>query len=66
MFFFKVRYINRILFLKGEKMKELIKLFLAFARIGGLTFGGGYAMLPMLQREAVEKNGWVSEEELMD
>ena len=47
-------------------MKELVKLFLAFARIGGLTFGGGYAMLPMLQREAVEKNGWVSEEELMD
>ena len=47
-------------------MKVLIELFLAFARIGGLTFGGGYAMLPMLQREAVEKNGWVSEEELMD
>lgn len=47
-------------------MKELIKLFLAFARIGGLTFGGGYAMLPMLQREAVEKQGWVTEEELMD
>ncbi len=47
-------------------MKELFKLFLAFARIGGLTFGGGYAMLPMLQREAVEKLGWVTEEELMD
>ena len=47
-------------------MKELVELFLAFARIGGLTFGGGYAMLPMLQREAVEKQGWVTEEELMD
>ncbi|MBE6900304.1 MAG: chromate transporter [Ruminococcaceae bacterium] len=47
-------------------MKELFELFLAFARIGGLTFGGGYAMLPMLQREAVEKKGWVTEEELMD
>ncbi|MBQ2898907.1 MAG: chromate transporter [Oscillospiraceae bacterium] len=47
-------------------MKELIGLFLAFARIGGLTFGGGYAMLPMLQREVVEKNGWATEEELMD
>ena len=35
-------------------MKELVELFLAFARIGGLTFGGGYAMLPMLQREVVE------------
>ena len=47
-------------------MKELFELFLAFARIGGLTFGGGYALLPMLQREAVEKQGWVTEEELMD
>ncbi len=47
-------------------MKELWKLFLTFARIGGLTFGGGYAMLPMLQKEVVEKNGWATEEELMD
>ena len=41
-------------------MKELIELFLAFARIGGLTFGGGYAMLPMLQREVVENKKWAS------
>lgn len=47
-------------------MKELFELFLAFARIGGLTFGGGYAMLPMLQREVVENKGWATEEELMD
>ena len=47
-------------------MKKLIELFLAFARIGGLTFGGGYAMLPMLQREVVEKKSWTTEEELMD
>ena len=47
-------------------MKELWKMFWAFARIGGLTFGGGYAMLPMLQKEVVEKNGWATEEELMD
>ena len=47
-------------------MKKLIELFLAFARIGGLTFGGGYAMLPMLHREVVEKKGWATEEELMD
>ena len=48
------------------EMKELIKLFLAFAKIGAVTFGGGYAMLPMLQRDIVEKHGWVTEEELMD
>ncbi len=41
-------------------------LFLTFARIGGLTFGGGYAMLPMLQREVVDNRGWASEEELTD
>ncbi len=47
-------------------MKELWDMFLTFARIGGLTFGGGYAMLPMLQREVVEKHGWATEEELAD
>lgn len=47
-------------------MRELLDLFWTFARIGGLTFGGGYAMLPILQREMVEKRQWVSDEELMD
>jgi chromate transporter len=47
-------------------MKELWTMFLTFARIGGLTFGGGYAMLPMLQREVVEKYHWATEEELAD
>ena len=47
-------------------MNKYSDLFLTFARIGGLTFGGGYAMLPMLQREVVEKRGWATEEELMN
>ncbi len=47
-------------------MKELIRLFLVFAKIGATTFGGGYAMLPILQREVVEKYHWATEEELMD
>lgn len=47
-------------------MKEIISLFFAFARIGAFTFGGGYAMLPMLQKEVVERYGWASEDELMD
>ena len=47
-------------------MKELINLFLAFVKVGGLTFGGGYAMLPILQREIVEKNNWATDKELMD
>ena len=47
-------------------MNTYLDMFLTFARIGGLTFGGGYAMLPMLQREVVENKGWATEEELMD
>lgn len=47
-------------------MKILIELFIAFAKIGAVTFGGGYAMLPILQRDIVEKNNWATEDELMD
>ena len=47
-------------------MKELLDMFLMFARIGGFTFGGGYAMLPILQKEVVEQKHWATEEELMD
>lgn len=47
-------------------MNIYLDLFLTFARVGGLTFGGGYAMLPILQREVVEKRKWVSEADVMD
>ena len=49
-----------------EKLRSWGALFVSFARVGVLTFGGGYAMLPMLQREVVEKRGWATEEELTD
>lgn len=45
-------------------MKLLWEVFFTFARIGLFTFGGGYAMLPMLERELVEKRKWVTDEEL--
>lgn len=45
---------------------KLWDLFWTFCRIGGLTFGGGYAMLPMLQKEVVENRKWATEEELLD
>ena len=41
-------------------------LFLTFAKVGVMTFGGGYAMLPILQRELVENKSWATEEELTD
>lgn len=47
-------------------LKEYFELFLAFAKVGVMTFGGGAAMLPMLQRELLEKRHWVTDEELMD
>ena len=45
---------------------ELLTLFWVFAKIGAVTFGGGLAMLPILQREIVDKRSWADEEELLD
>ncbi len=47
-------------------MNNLVDLFVTFAKVGVMTFGGGYAMLPILQREVVDSKGWATEEELMD
>ena len=47
-------------------MHILMQLFLVFCKIGAVTFGGGYAMLPILQREVVDNKKWITDEELMD
>lgn len=47
-------------------MNRYLDLFLTFAKIGACTFGGGYAMLPILQREVVEKKNWATESQLAD
>ena len=47
-------------------MRDYISLIVSFFKIGILTFGGGYAMLPMIQREVVERRGWVTEQEVLD
>lgn len=47
-------------------MKQLIDLFLTFAKIGAVSFGGGYSNLPILQYEIVEKRNWTTNEELID
>ena len=47
-------------------MKRLWQLFLTFFKIGAFTFGGGYAMIPLIQREAVERRRWVSDEDILD
>ena len=47
-------------------MKELLELYWTFVRIGMVTFGGGYAMLPILERELVDKRHWTTMDELRD
>lgn len=47
-------------------MNIYLDLFITFAKVGVMTFGGGYAMLPILQREIVDNKHWTTEEELMD
>ncbi len=45
---------------------SLYKLFTTFFRIGLFTFGGGYAMVPLIERDVVEKNGWVGKDNFID
>ena len=49
-----------------EKRSKLWKLFTTFFKIGAFTFGGGYAMIPLIQKEAVEKNGWVTDDDILE
>ena len=41
-------------------------LFLTFAKIGLFTFGGGYAMIPLIQRETVERKKWINDNDILD
>lgn len=47
-------------------MNIYLDMFMTFAKVGVMTFGGGYAMLPILQREVIDNKHWATEEELMD
>ena len=49
-----------------SKLRQLVELYLAFLKIGAFTFGGGLAMMPIMQRELIEKRGWITDEELID
>ena len=51
---------------KNGAYEKYWELFIAFARVGVMTFGGGYAMIPILERELIDKRGWTTNEELMD
>ena len=47
-------------------MNKSVEIFISFARIGALTFGGGYAMIPILRKEVIDIKGWINEESMMD
>lgn len=47
-------------------MIELVKLFISFFKVGLFSFGGGFAMIPFIQEEVINKNGWVSSVEFLD
>ena len=48
------------------KLRVLWQVFLSFFKIGAFTFGGGYAMIPLIQNEAVEKRHWVTDEDILE
>ena len=49
-----------------SKWKTLWKVFATFFKIGAFTFGGGYAMIPLIQRETVDKRKWVTEDDILE
>ena len=48
------------------KLKKLLQVFWTFFKIGAFTFGGGYAMIPLIQNEAVEKRHWVTDDDILE
>lgn len=51
---------------KKEKLKRMLSLFLTFLKIGGFTFGGGYAMIPLIQKEVVDNKKWVTDDDILE
>ncbi len=51
---------------KDSRARRIWELFLTFMKIGGFTFGGGYAMIPLIQRETVEVKGWITDEDILE
>ncbi len=49
-----------------KKLKLLFEVFWVFFKIGAFTFGGGYAMIPLISRETVENKKWISEQDILD
>ena len=50
----------------NEKLKNCLSVFWTFFKIGAFTFGGGYAMVPLIQKEAVEKHHWITDDDILE
>ena len=48
------------------KLKKALQLFWTFFKIGAFTFGGGYAMIPLIQREVVEEKEWITDDDILE
>lgn len=62
---FALHYLG-IIILGGDFMKIIFDIFLSIFKIGAFTFGGGYAMIPLIEEEVVNNKGWLSKEEFVD
>ena len=52
--------------MKEKKSSLYLSLFLVFLKIGAFTFGGGYAMIPLIQKEIAEKRKWITDEDILE
>lgn len=50
----------------NERLRKALRLFAVFLKIGAFTFGGGYAMLPLIQKEITEKRGWMTDDDVLE
>jgi chromate transporter len=51
---------------RGQGIGLLLEIFVTFCRVGAFTFGGGLAMLPLFEKEVIDKKGWVTQEDILD
>ena len=50
----------------NERLRKALRLFAVFLKIGAFTFGGGYAMIPLIQKEITEKRGWMTDDDVLE
>ena len=62
----KVNYVTKGMIFLKDKLKRGWVLFLTFFKIGAFTFGGGYAMIPLIEKEVVESKKWITSEDILD